>query len=44
MPLPAVALSPVTAVFGSFFSFNLAELAAPALAAWTAYLLCLGIW
>ena len=40
VPLPAVALSPVTAVFGSFFSFNLIELAAPALAAWTAYLLC----
>ncbi|HYA53194.1 MAG TPA: hypothetical protein VEG33_18760, partial [Streptosporangiaceae bacterium] len=40
VPLPAVALSPVTAVSGSFFSFNLVELAAPALAAWTAYLLC----
>jgi hypothetical protein len=40
VPLPAVALSPVTAVAGPFFSFNLAELAAPALAAWTAYLLC----
>jgi hypothetical protein len=39
VPLPAVALSPVTAVAGPFFSFNLAELAAPALAAWTAYLL-----
>jgi hypothetical protein len=40
VPLPAVALSPVTAVAGPFLSFNLAELAAPALAAWTAYLLC----
>ena len=40
VPLPAVALSPVTAVSGPFFSFNLVELAAPALAAWTAYLLC----
>ena len=40
VPLPAVALSPVTAVSGSFFSFNLVELAAPVLAAWTAYLLC----
>ncbi|MBO0817557.1 MAG: hypothetical protein J2P30_20705, partial [Actinobacteria bacterium] len=40
VPLPAVALSPVTAVSGALFSFNLAELAAPALAAWTAYLLC----
>jgi hypothetical protein len=40
VPLPAVALSPVTAMAGPFFSFNLAELAAPALAAWTAYLLC----
>jgi hypothetical protein len=40
VPLPAVALSPVTAVSGPLFSFNLVELAAPALAAWTAYLLC----
>ncbi len=40
VPLPAVAMSPVTAVSGPFFSFNLVELAAPALAAWTAYLLC----
>ena len=40
VPLPTVALSPVTAVSGPFFSFNLVELAAPALAAWTAYLLC----
>ena len=30
VPLPAVALSPVTAVCGPFFSFNLVELAAPA--------------
>jgi len=40
VPLPAVALSPVTAAWGPFFSFNLVELAAPVLAAWTAYLLC----
>jgi hypothetical protein len=40
IPGPAVIASPVTAVFGPFFSFNLVELAAPALAAWTAYLLC----
>jgi hypothetical protein len=40
VPLPAVVLSPVTAVAGPLFSFNLVELAAPALAAWTAYLLC----
>jgi hypothetical protein len=40
VPAPALAMSPVTAAFGPFFSFNLAELAAPALAAWTAYLLC----
>ena len=40
VPGPAIAASPVTAVFGPFFSFNLVELAAPALAAWTAYLLC----
>jgi len=40
VPAPAAAMSPVTAVFGPFVSFNLVELAAPALAAWTAYLLC----
>jgi len=40
VPAPALAMSPVTAAFGPFFSFNVAELAAPALAAWTAYLLC----
>ena len=40
VPAPVLAMSPVTAAFGPFFSFNLAELAAPALAAWTAYLLC----
>jgi hypothetical protein len=40
VPAPAVVMWPVTSAFGPFFSFNLVELAAPALAAWTAYLLC----
>src|SRR5262249_20085632 len=36
----SAAMSPVTAGVGPFASFHLVELAAPALAAWTAYLLC----
>ncbi|HKA95557.1 MAG TPA: hypothetical protein VKD66_04775 [Streptosporangiaceae bacterium] len=40
VPAPAAVMSPLTAAFGPFVSFNLVELAAPALAAWTAYLLC----
>jgi len=40
VPAPAIAAWPVTAVFGPFFAFNLVELAAPVLAAWTTYLLC----
>jgi hypothetical protein len=40
VPGPATVMSPVTGLLGPFFSFNVVELAAPALAAWTAYLLC----
>jgi hypothetical protein len=40
VPGPATATWPLTAALGPFFSFNVVELAAPALAAWTAYLLC----
>lgn len=39
IPGPAVLLSPLTLAFGPFLSFNLVELAAPTLGAWTAYLL-----
>jgi hypothetical protein len=40
MPGPSLALSPVTLAFGPEITFNLISLAAPALAAWTAFLLC----
>ena len=40
IPGPAIALQGLTDSHGPFFSFNVTELAAPALAAWTAYLLC----
>jgi len=40
IPGPAIALQGLTSSHGPFFSFNVTELAAPALAAWTAYLLC----
>jgi len=40
IPGPAIALQGLTDSHGPFFSFNVVELAAPALAAWTAYLLC----
>jgi hypothetical protein len=40
IPAPALALQSLTHSYGPMFSFNVAELAAPALAAWTAYLLC----
>ena len=39
-PVPALVLAPVTSAFGPFAAFNVMELAAPPLAAWTAYLLC----
>ncbi|HEY2355700.1 MAG TPA: hypothetical protein VGH79_12465 [Gaiellaceae bacterium] len=38
-PTLALALSPVTAMFGAVFSYNMAALAAPPLAAWTTFLL-----
>jgi len=40
VPGPAIALQALTKDYGPFFTFNAIELAAPALAAWTAYLLC----
>ena len=40
VPLPAIVLQGLTHSYGPFFTFNVIELAAPALAAWTAYLLC----
>jgi hypothetical protein len=40
VPGPAVVAAPVTLIAGPFVSYNLLMLAAPALAAWTAYLLC----
>ena len=38
-PTLALALSPFTAAFGAVFSYNLAALSAPPLAAWTTFLL-----
>ncbi len=40
MPGPSLLLSPVTLALGPEVTFNLISLAAPALAAWTAFLLC----
>lgn len=40
VPALALVMTPITHAFGPLFAFNLAELAAPALAAWTEYLLC----
>jgi hypothetical protein len=40
MPGPSLLLAPVTALFGPVASYNLLSLAAPALSAWTAFLLC----
>jgi hypothetical protein len=40
MPLPSVLLSPVTLTLGPSVSWNLIQVAAPALSAWTAFLLC----
>lgn len=40
VPALAVVMTPVTQAFGPLFAYNAAELAAPALAAWTGYLLC----
>jgi hypothetical protein len=40
VPALAVAMTPVTLAFGPFVAFNIVQLAAPALASWTGYLLC----
>lgn len=40
IPGPALALAPVTAVFGPILAYNLMMLLAPVLAAWFAFLLC----
>jgi hypothetical protein len=40
VPLLAVAFSPLTIAFGPSVAYNVASLLMPALAAWTAYLLC----
>jgi hypothetical protein len=40
VPLAAVAAWPITALFGPVVSFNVLMLLAPAMAAWTAFLLC----
>ena len=40
MPLPSLLLSPVTLAWGPALSWNIIQLAAPALSAWTAFLLC----
>ncbi|MGI9187206.1 MAG: hypothetical protein ACR2J9_06755 [Gaiellales bacterium] len=40
IPGPAILLAPLTAAAGPLASYNLLALAAPALAAWGAYLLC----
>ncbi len=40
VPALGIVMAPLTQAFGPFFAFNVVELAAPALAAWTGYLLC----
>lgn len=40
VPTAALAMAPVTAVFGEVFSYNAVAIASPALSAFTAYLLC----
>jgi hypothetical protein len=40
VPALGIVMAPVTQAFGPVFAFNVAELAAPALTAWTGYLLC----
>ena len=43
VPGLAFLFSPVTIAFGPVVAYNVATVAAPALAAWTAYLLCLRV-
>ncbi len=40
IPAPAIVLWPITKAFGPMAALNVATVAAPALAAWAAYLLC----
>lgn len=40
VPTAAIAMAPFTALFGPIFSYNVMSIASPALAAFTAYLLC----
>lgn len=40
VPALALAMAPLTGAFGPFVVFNSVQLAAPALASWTGYLLC----
>jgi hypothetical protein len=40
VPLLAIVLAPLTWLFGATFAYNVAVLLMPALAAWTAFLLC----
>jgi hypothetical protein len=40
MPLPSVLLAPITLTAGPAATWNLIQLASPALSAWTAFLLC----
>jgi hypothetical protein len=40
VPALALVMAPITGAFGPFVAFNVIQLAAPALASWTGYLLC----
>jgi len=40
MPGPSLLLAPITLAFGPVVTWNVIQLASPALSAWTAYLLC----
>ena len=43
IPGPSFAVTPITALFGPLFSLNLLMIAAPALAAWASYLVCVQV-
>src|SRR5207302_4937100 len=40
MPGPSIVLAPVTLAFGPAVTWNVIQLASPALSSWTAFLLC----
>ena len=40
MPGPSLLLAPITLAFGPAVTWNVIQLASPALSAWTAFLLC----